>query len=118
MGVHRLPKDPKRLDPIDIMVDEKMAELDAIYNRFHGPDATETDPITIALNNYKGEKHIMENTYCFVDLGNKRRLGRIVKANKHTVWVKIMIGARNSFYVQRHRIKHNIGGYYCEIIYP
>jgi hypothetical protein len=41
------------LEPIDIMVDEKREELDAIYNRFHGPDATETDPITKALNNQR-----------------------------------------------------------------
>ena len=37
------------LESIDELVDEKQEELDAIYSRFHGPDATEEDPLTRAL---------------------------------------------------------------------
>ena len=36
-------------ESIDELVDEKREELDAIYSRFNGPDATETDPLTLAL---------------------------------------------------------------------
>ena len=37
------------LESIDELVDEKQEELDAIYSRFHGPDATEEDPLTLTL---------------------------------------------------------------------
>jgi hypothetical protein len=57
----------------------------------------------------------------FVDLGNTRRLGEIVKLNQHTVHVKIMKGARTSFCIKRHIKKHNCfffteGGYHIDEI--
>jgi hypothetical protein len=63
--------------------------------------------------------HLLDTTdkmYCFIDLGNIRRLGVIVKANPYTVWVKIMIGAKKYIIIKRHKIKHHVGGYH-ETIY-
>jgi hypothetical protein len=44
----------------------------------------------------------------YVDVNNTRRLGRILKRNGKTIWVKIMTGAKTSFKVKRHIIKHNV----------
>lgn len=43
----------------------------------------------------------------FTDFAGGRRLGYIVKRNTHTVWVKIMMGAKSSITIKRHIIKHN-----------
>ena len=49
---------------------------------------------------------------CFVDLGGKRRLGAIIRSNTHTLWVRIMLGAKSKLIVKRHKVKHHVGGYY------
>ena len=51
----------------------------------------------------------MYNVYC--DLSNKRRLGRVIKTNTNTVWVRIMIGAKHNITIKRHIIKHNVRCY-------
>ena len=50
----------------------------------------------------------------FVDLAGVRRLGKIVRANTHTTWVKVMRGARTYDYIKRHNIKHNVVQYVPE----
>ena len=50
----------------------------------------------------------------FVDLGDTRRLCKVIKLNNKTAWVKIMLGARTSITIKRHRVKHNLLGY-CRI---
>jgi hypothetical protein len=47
----------------------------------------------------------------FVDLGGVRRFGQVIRLNRKTVWVKIMIGARSSITIKRHRAKHHMLGY-------
>jgi hypothetical protein len=59
-----------------------------------------------------------DKVYCFVDLGNVRRLGVIVKANPYTMWVRIMLGARTSIVIKRHKLKHNLGSYYQTLYHP
>ena len=44
----------------------------------------------------------------FVDLAGKRRLGHIVKINSHTLWVKVMDGAKTYTIVKRNYVKHNV----------
>lgn len=46
---------------------------------------------------------------CYVDVSGSRRLGKVVKVNYSTTWVKIMKGAKTSFIIKRHNIKHNVG---------
>jgi len=43
-----------------------------------------------------------------VNVSNTQRLGKVVKLNDKTVWVKIMEGAKTSFVIKRHIIKHNV----------
>jgi len=47
----------------------------------------------------------------FVDLGKTRRLGKIVKVNTYSTWVKVMMGAKTSITIKRHNIKHNVVQY-------
>jgi hypothetical protein len=47
--------------------------------------------------------------YC--DVGGVRRLGYCTKLNDKTVWMKIMKGARTSFTIKRHIVKHNVRRY-------
>ena len=47
----------------------------------------------------------------FVDLAGTRRLGKIVKINTLTTWVKVMNGAQTFSVVKRHNIKHNVTQY-------
>jgi len=42
-----------------------------------------------------------------VDFGGCRRLGKVMKYNHHTLWVKIMLGASTYTIVKRHKKKHN-----------
>jgi hypothetical protein len=44
----------------------------------------------------------------YVDLSSGRRLGHIKKYNVHTIWVRIMMGAKTFITVKRHKIKHNV----------
>ena len=44
----------------------------------------------------------------FCTVGGKRRLGRVVCFNSHTVLLKIMSGAKSSFIIKRHNKKHNL----------
>lgn len=44
----------------------------------------------------------------FVDLSGSRRLGKLIKMNDHTCWVKIMFGARTYRIIKRHFVKHHI----------
>lgn len=50
----------------------------------------------------------------FVDLSGTRRLGQAVRINTHTLWVKIMRGARTYDYIKRHIRKHNVTIYVTE----
>ena len=49
-------------------------------------------------------------------VGGKRRIGVPVKINKHTMWVKIMKGARDYFIIKRHKVKHNFKMVTVEVI--
>ena len=44
----------------------------------------------------------------YTDISGIRRLGKVTKKNKATCYLKIMIGAKTSFIVKRHIIKHNV----------
>jgi hypothetical protein len=105
--MHRLSKPA---ESIDKMVDEKREEILEINNRFM-VDGVCCCPLCKSLQ-LTGEKTMIDNIYCFVDLGDTRRLARIVRANSLTLWVKIMIGAKTSISIKRHKIKHHVGGYH------
>jgi len=47
----------------------------------------------------------------YTDLSNKRRLGKVVKLNNKTIWLRIMIGAIKSIVVKRHINKHHVRFY-------
>lgn len=44
----------------------------------------------------------------FIKVGGLDRIGQLVKANRHTVWVKVMKGAKTSFTIKRHVKKHGL----------
>lgn len=44
----------------------------------------------------------------FVNVDGKRRLGRVVKVNWYTTWVKVMKGAKTSYTIKRHNQKGNV----------
>ena len=44
----------------------------------------------------------------YVDIGGGRRLGHVVKCNHHTVWVRVMRGAKTSITIKRHFKKHGV----------
>lgn len=44
----------------------------------------------------------------FMDVGNTRRLGVPIHVGLHTSWFRIMDGARSSYVIKRHHIKHNV----------
>lgn len=44
----------------------------------------------------------------FVDLSSGRRLGKVIKMNEHTCWVKILFGAKTFRIIKRHFIKHHV----------
>jgi hypothetical protein len=61
----------------------------------------------------------MDRLTVFCDLADVRRMGKILKLNDHTVWVKIMKGAKSAFVIKRHIKKHNCffftkGGYHID----
>jgi hypothetical protein len=44
----------------------------------------------------------------YVNISGKRRLGVIKKLNMHTIWVKVMDGAKTSYTIKRHVNKHKV----------
>jgi len=53
----------------------------------------------------------------YFDIGNHRRLGYIIKINKKTVQVKMMLGAKTKVNIKRHIYKHGVvyyDGFYDE----
>lgn len=44
----------------------------------------------------------------YFDTSKSRRLGKVTKRNTHTVWVKMMIGAKSHVVIKRHINKHNV----------
>lgn len=44
----------------------------------------------------------------YFDTGAGRRLGKVVKDNARTIWVKMMIGAKTNVTIKRHIIKHDV----------
>lgn len=44
----------------------------------------------------------------FFNLAGARRLGKVVKYNKHTLWAKVMKGAKTYDIIKRHVTDHNI----------
>ena len=58
--------------------------------------------------------------YVFTDLSGKRRIGRVIKINNWTTWVKILIGAKAAIVIKRNNKKHHLtpyqlGRYYEEV---
>lgn len=47
----------------------------------------------------------------FFNLSGGRRMGRIVKRNDKTVWVKVMFGAKTFSVIKRHIDKHKVSYY-------
>lgn len=46
--------------------------------------------------------------HMFCDVNGTRRLGKVVRVNTKTAVLKIMVGAKSSFTIKRHKIKHNL----------
>lgn len=44
----------------------------------------------------------------WIDVSGSRRLGEVCRWNRHTVWVRVMKGAKSSFLIKRHKVKHNM----------
>ena len=44
----------------------------------------------------------------YFNLSGKRRLGHVVGLNHHTLWVRVMKGAKTSFTIKRHLVKHMV----------
>ena len=44
----------------------------------------------------------------FCDLSGKRRLGTVITNNHHTIWVRVMMGAKSYIDIERHKVKHNV----------
>jgi len=93
------------------------------YPHHHQPGGTRTRRSTTVNTNPKREsnvmyKHISEvlneqiakgivyHVHCTVS--GARRLGRVLRFNQKTVVVKVMSGARTSFVIKRHKVKHHL----------
>ncbi|MHA2039660.1 MAG: hypothetical protein ACW98X_24855 [Promethearchaeota archaeon] len=47
----------------------------------------------------------------FFNISGTRRMGRVLKVNNKTMWVKVMIGAKSYIHIKRHIEKHKVRCY-------
>ena len=65
----------------------------------------------IELKSEMNCKLMINPVYVFVTLSGKRRIGKVVRFNFKTTWVKVMIGARSSIIIKRKNNRDNVQVY-------
>jgi hypothetical protein len=51
---------------------------------------------------------ITDTFKAYFDFSGSRRMGKVVKLNRKTLWVKVMIGAKSHVIIKRHARKHRV----------
>ena len=46
--------------------------------------------------------------FLFINVGGVPRIGKLVKINIKTVWVRVMKGAKTNYVIKRHVKKHDL----------